>query len=62
MGSTVSYGTLRFQFPRIASRLKRRPFLINEQRHDDIRVERCGAGVVMQPLVSRYYTTMPIRP
>jgi len=46
MGSTVSYGTLRFQFARIASRLKRRPFLINEQRHDDIRVERRGAGVV----------------
>ena len=38
MGNTVSYGTMRFQFPHIA------------------------AGVVMQPLVSRYYTTVPIHP
>jgi hypothetical protein len=61
MGNVVSYGTLRFQFPHIASRSKRRPLLINEQRHNDVRVERCGAGVVMQPLVSRYYITVPIR-
>jgi hypothetical protein len=36
--------------------------LLNERRHDDIRVERCGDGVAMQPLVSRYCTTVPIRP
>jgi hypothetical protein len=49
MGNTVSYRIMRFQ-------------LLNERRHHDIRVERCGADVVMQPLVSRYYTTAPIRP
>jgi len=62
MGNTVSDRTVRFQFPHIASRLTRRPLLIDEQRHDDIRVERCSAGVVMQPLVSRYYTTVLILP
>jgi hypothetical protein len=37
--------------------------LLNERRsRDEIRVERCGADVVMQPLVSRYCTTVPIRP
>ena len=29
--------------------------------HDEIRVQRCVAGVVIQPLVSRY-CTVPIRP
>jgi hypothetical protein len=37
--------------------------LLNELRsHDDIRVAHCGGGVVTQPLVSRYCTTVPIRP
>jgi hypothetical protein len=36
--------------------------LLNELRsHDDIRVAHCSGGVVTQPLVSRYCTTVPIR-
>jgi hypothetical protein len=44
-------------------RLERHAFASHEQRsHDAIRVVCCGAGVVMQPLMSRYCTTVPIRP
>lgn len=54
---------MRFQFRCKAGRptFELRSWRLNERRRDDIRVARCGAGVVTQPLVSRYCTTVPIR-
>jgi hypothetical protein len=64
MGNTVSLRDRAVPFRLTASRiaLEAAALLLNERRHDDIRVERCGDGVAMQPLVSRYCTTVPIRP
>jgi hypothetical protein len=63
MGNTVSLRDRAVPFRRTASRiaLEAAVLLLNARRYDDIRVEHCRIGVVTQPLVSRYCTTVPIR-